>query len=130
MEKYPNNPQVAVEALFAKDLSAEQRRQWLSAFEQSALDNPLANYLSARDYLQAGQTDQAIQELAAASGKHQFQNYTLDRRQDDEEAYLAAGYPIAEAKVIASSQILLPRLTTAIRGQGRCARLMRSLRIF
>ena len=54
MEKYPNDPQVAFEALFAKDLSPEQRRQWLSAFEQSAPDNPLANYLSARDYLKAG----------------------------------------------------------------------------
>ena len=110
MEKYPNNPQVAFEALFTKDLSPEQRRQWLTAFEQSAPDNPLANYLSARDYLQAGQTDQAIQELVAASGKHQFQDYTLERRQDDEEAYLAAGYPIAEAKMIGSSQLMLPQL--------------------
>ena len=110
MEKYPNDPQVAFEALFAKDLSPEQRRQWLSAFEQSAPDNPLANYLSARDYLNAGQADEAIQELVAASGKHQFQDYTLSRRQDDEEAYLAAGYSVAEAKVIASSQVELPQL--------------------
>jgi hypothetical protein len=110
MEKYPNDPKVAFEAVFGKDLSPEQRHQWLTAFEQSAPDNPLASYLSARDYLKAGQTDNAIQELVAASGKHQFQDYTLDRRQDDEEAYLAAGYSIAEAKVIASSQVELPQL--------------------
>ncbi|SPE52672.1 conserved hypothetical protein [Verrucomicrobia bacterium] len=110
MEKYPNDPQVAFEAIFAKDLAPEQRRQWLNAFEQNAPDNPLANYLSARDYLKAGQTDQAMQELTAASGKGQFQDYTLGRRQDDEEAYLAAGYPTAEAKIIASSQVQLPQL--------------------
>jgi hypothetical protein len=110
MQKYPNDPQVAFEAVFAKDISAAQRRQWLNAFEQSAPENPLANYLSAREYLKAGQTDLALQEFGAASGKHQFDDYTLSRRQDDEEAYLAAGYPTAEAKMVASSQVLLPQL--------------------
>jgi hypothetical protein len=111
MEKYPSDPQVAFEAVFAKDLSPEQRRQWLNAFEQNAPDNALANYLSARDYLNAGRTDQAIQELMAASNKRQFQDYTLTRRQDDEEAYLAAGYSTAEAKMIASWQVELPQLS-------------------
>ncbi len=110
MEKYPDDPGVAFEAAFAKDLTPEQKREWLNAFERSAPDNPLANYLSARDYLKAGQTDQAIQELLAASGKRQFQDYTLARRQDDEEAYLAAGYSTAEAKMIASGQVELPQL--------------------
>jgi hypothetical protein len=111
MEKYPNDPQVAFEAVFSKDLPAEQRRQWLNAFVQNAPDNALANYLSARDYLKAGQTDRAIQELIAASGKRQFQDYTQTRRQDDEEAYLAAGYSTAEAKMIASGQLMLPQLS-------------------
>lgn len=110
MEKYPGDAQVAFEGIFAKDLTAEQRRQWLTAFEQSAPDNPLANYLSAHDYLKAGQTDRAIQELVAASGKPRFQDYTFDRWQDDEEAYLAAGYSIAEAKVLGSSQVEFPQL--------------------
>ncbi len=109
MEKFPADPQVAFEAVFDGELSPEQRRQWLNAFEQNAPDNTLANYLSARDYLKAGQTDQAIQQLTAAAGKR-FDDYTLSRRQDDEEAYLAAGYPIAEAKMIASGQVLLPQL--------------------
>ena len=68
MEKYPNDPQVAFEAAFDKDLSPEQQRQWLNTFKQAAPDNALANYLSARDYFKAGQMDQAVQELAAASG--------------------------------------------------------------
>jgi len=110
MRNYPADPQVAFEAAFSKDLSPEQRRQWLDAFEQAAPENALANYLSARDYLQAGQANQAVQELITASGKRQFQDYTLDRRQDDEEAYLAAGYSTGAAKMIASGQVELPQL--------------------
>jgi cell division protein FtsL len=109
MEKYPNDPQVAFEAAFAKDLSPEQQRQWLDTFEKSAPDNALANYLSALNYFNSGQMDQGVQELAAASGK-QFDDYTLNRIQDDEEAYLSAGYSAAEAESISSDWITLPQL--------------------
>jgi RNA polymerase sigma factor (sigma-70 family) len=109
MEKYPNDPQVAFEAVSDEDLSPEQQRQWLNTFEKSAPDNALANYLSALNYFKAGQTDQGVQELAAASGK-QFQDYTLDRVQDDEEAYLSAGYSAAEAGEIASFGLPVPQL--------------------
>ena len=51
-----------------------------------------------------------MQELTAASGKPQFQDYTLDRWKDDEEAYLAAGYSAAEAQYLSMSQITLPQL--------------------
>jgi RNA polymerase sigma factor (sigma-70 family) len=110
MQKYPDDPQVAFEAAFKKDGAPEQRRQWLEAFKRSAADNALPNYLSALEYFKAGRADQAVQELIAASGKQQFQDYTLDRMQNDEEAYLAAGYPIAEAKTIPAWQLLLPQL--------------------
>jgi hypothetical protein len=108
MEKYPDDPQVAFEAVFAKDLSPEQQRQWLAAFEQAASDNALANYLSALNYFKSGQIDQGVQELTAASGK-QFNDYTLNRYQEDEEAYLAAGYSQADAKAIASMQLVVPQ---------------------
>lgn len=49
-------------------------------------------------------------ELIAASGKQEFKDYTLDRHQDDEEAYLAAGYSVAEAKTIPAFELLLPQL--------------------
>ncbi len=110
MQDYPNDPQVAFEAVFKQDLPPEQRRQWLNALERAAPDNALANYLSARDYFKAGQPDQAIRELTAAAAKPQFQDYTLDRMQDDEEAYLAAGYSAAEAKILGSSEVMLPQL--------------------
>ena len=110
MRKFPNDPQVAFEAAFKKDASSEERHQWLEALKKSDPENSLPDYLSALDYFKAGQTDQAVRELISASGKKQFHDYTLDRVQDDEEAYLAAGYSAAEAKTIPSSQLLLPQL--------------------
>jgi RNA polymerase sigma factor (sigma-70 family) len=111
MQKYPNDPQVAFEAVFKKDASPEEKRQWLDAFKQSAPDNALANYLSALNYFKAGQRDQAVQELTAASGKQQYQDYTQNRVQDDEEAYLSAGYSAAEAKSIALPWLMVPQFS-------------------
>src|SRR3989449_174177 len=110
MGQYPNDPQVAFEAVFKKDVSPEERQQWLEALKKADTGNSLPNYLLALDYFKSGQADQAVQELVAASGKQQFQDYTLDRMQDDEEAYLAAGYSVVEARTIPGSQLLLPQL--------------------
>jgi hypothetical protein len=109
MEKYPNDPQVAFEAVASKDLSGQEKRQWLNTFEQTAPDNALANYLSAFDYFNSGQSDQAVQELARAAGK-KFDDYTLDRIWDDDEAYLSAGYSTAEAGTAASRSLLMTQL--------------------
>jgi RNA polymerase sigma factor (sigma-70 family) len=110
MQKYPNDPQVDFEAAFKSDATPEDRRQWLNAFENAAPNNALANYLSALDYFKSGQSDQAVQEMAAASGKQGFQDYTTDRLMDDREAYLEAGYSSAEAEVSSATQLLLPQL--------------------
>jgi RNA polymerase sigma factor (sigma-70 family) len=109
MEKYPNDPQVAFEAVLYHDLSPEAQRHWLNTFKQSAPDNALANYLSAFNYFKAGQTDQAVQDLTAATGKS-LDDYTLNRAQADEEAYLSAGYSAAEAIRISDSWLVLPQL--------------------
>src|SRR5207249_11426158 len=106
MQKYPNDPQVDFEAAIRREASPAERRQWLDAFKQSAPDNALANYLSALDHFKGGQTDQAVHDLVAASAKPRFQDYSSDRIQDDEEAYRAAGYTVAEAKVVATSHLL------------------------
>ena len=110
MQSYPNDPQVAFEAIFKNDASAQERRQWLDTFKKSEPDNALANYLSAVDYFKSGQTDQAVQEFMAASGKRQFQDYTAERYQDDAEAFLAAGYSVADAKTASGMHLLLPQL--------------------
>jgi RNA polymerase sigma factor (sigma-70 family) len=110
MQKYPNDPQVAFAAIQKKDASREDRRQWLETFKNSSPDNALANYLAALDCFKAGQTDQAVQELIAASSKQQFQDFSLAFVQDSEDAFRAAGYSEAEAKVIASISLWLPQL--------------------
>src|SRR5439155_24682251 len=61
MEKYPHDAQVDFAAVFKKNASPEERRQWLEAFKQSAPDNALANFLSAREFFKSGQMDQAVQ---------------------------------------------------------------------
>jgi hypothetical protein len=109
-QKYPDHAQVNFEAALRKDVPPEERRSWLDALKQSAPENALANYLSAADYFKSGQTDQAVQELAAASAKTEFKDYTLERLQDDEEAYRAAGYSVAESQLVANQQLPLPQL--------------------
>jgi len=109
MEKYPNNPQVAFEAAFSKDLPPAEQRGWLDAFEKSAPGNALANYLSALNYFNSGQIDLGVREFAAASGKS-LDDYTVSRAENDMEAYLAAGYSVADAEQLGTSQLLLPQL--------------------
>jgi hypothetical protein len=114
VEKYPKDPRVSFAAYFAArnqpDSSPEERRQRLDAFKQSAPDNALADYLSAQEHFDSGQTDQAVQDLMAASGKSGFQDYSGDFVQNAEEAYRAAGYSEAEAKALAACSLPLPQL--------------------
>ena len=112
LEKYPTNPRVNFAAYFAfrNELSPEDRRLRLEALKQSAPDNALANYLSAQDYFKSGQTDQAVQELMAASSKAKFQDYSGEFVQNAEEAYRAAGYSEADAKAVAAFGLPLPQL--------------------
>ena len=109
MRQYPRDPEVALDAVFNKDASPEEQRQWLEAFKQSAPDNALANYLSALNYFKTGQTDQGVQDLIAASNKPQFQDYRTDRIQAAEEI-LSSAYPVAEAEALAMyNTTLLPQ---------------------
>ncbi|HWI58767.1 MAG TPA: hypothetical protein VNZ22_16195, partial [Bacillota bacterium] len=104
IQKNSHDPQVALAALLQKEASPEIRRQWLEAFKQADPGNALPYYLSALNHLQAGQLDQAVPELVAASSKPQFRNYSTQRAQSDEEVYLAAGYSEAEARAMAPLQ--------------------------
>ncbi len=110
LEKYPGDAQVAFEAAIERGASPEQRRASLDAFKKAASDNPLADYLSALDYFKTGQTDQAVKDLIDASGRQNFADYTVQRIQADEEAYRAAGYSEADAKMAATWGVGLPQL--------------------
>ena len=108
MEKYPGDPAVAFEAVFKPDASPAERREWLEALKRAAPDNPLGNYLSALDYFKSGQSEQALQELNAASDRPSLTGYTVDRVRMDEEAYRAAGYSESEAKMAATWGVPIP----------------------
>jgi hypothetical protein len=110
MQKYPGDPQVAFEAVFDKDASPAEHRDWLENFKKAAPDNSLANYLSALDYFKSGQTDLAVQELESAYGKQGFNDYTWERIQSDEEAFRSAGYSEAETSMASTWGITLPQL--------------------
>jgi RNA polymerase sigma factor (sigma-70 family) len=128
MQKFPDDPQVAFEAMHKKDAPAEERRPWLDAMKRFAPENALPNYLSALDYFKSGQADQAVQELIAAHGKQSFEDYTSERIQNDEDAYLAAGFPAAEAKTIPAQQLLLPQLAQIKELSGYVVELAKSYR--
>jgi len=110
MEKYPNDPHVGFEAAIQKNVTPEARRQLLDAFMKADPENSLANYLSALEHFKAGEPDAIVKDLVAASGKSKFQDYLLDRKQTDEEAYLAAGYPPGEAKLMGNIFLIEPQL--------------------
>lgn len=106
---FPDDPHVAFEAALEKDVTPEEQRKWLDVWKKADPDNAVANYLSALNYFKTGQTDQAVKEFSAASGKS-FDDFTSQRYEDDTEAYLAAGYSMADAKAGAGFQLLLPQL--------------------
>lgn len=107
--QFPDDPKVLV-SVITMDVFPERRREWIDRLKRSAPDNPLANYLSARDYLAAGQSEQALRELAEAQSKGGYSDYTAERLQDLEEIQLLSGRTPSEAKAIAGSGLLLPHL--------------------
>lgn len=116
MEKYPNDPRVAYRAAYLgapEGLTEEEqlkfKRHWLSAFKEDAPDNGMADYLSAREHFRAGETELALKEINAAANKP-IKDYSREFMQSAEEAYRSAGYSEAEAKVLATTTLLLPQL--------------------
>ena len=109
MQKFPNDPKVAYNALYFGNLSPEESRQWADTFKRVAPDNSMANYASALDYMKSGQPDLALQDMTAA-GKGTWTDYSSQFMQSSEEAYRAAGYSDVDAKFAAQTQLLLPDL--------------------
>jgi hypothetical protein len=107
-EKFPNDPFVQAKILL-HDVFPEDRAKWIAAFKQSAPDNALANLLAGREAMKNGDIKGAIAEIAAAQGKP-YDEFTRQSAQGLEEAYLAAGRSIAEAKTLGMAEITLPHL--------------------
>lgn len=113
LTNFPNDPKVAYAGIFFGNadgsLSPEQARQLSDSFKRNAPDNSLADFASAISYLKSGQSDLALQDMAAASNLR-WSDYTADFIQSSMEAYRSAGYSDLDAKVASQAQLLLPDL--------------------
>lgn len=109
LTNFPNDPRVLFAASGLEDGSIT-RRELLDRFKSVAPENALPDYLSARDHFKAGRTEEALADLASASAKSRFDDYTLDAIQNTEDLYLQAGKSPAEAKALAATSTLLPHL--------------------
>ena len=106
--QFPNDPQVQLQlALSSSD--ATERRRGIDALRKNDPDNALGDYLSALDHFRAGRTEAALNDLVAAADKTTLDYYALSALQASEEAYMAAGYSVAEAKAAAMLGFPLPQ---------------------
>ena len=108
-ELFPDDPRVQL-AVLNMNMFPDQQREWLDRLKKSDPENPMGNYLSARDYLLNGKPELALKELGDARGKTKYEDYAMARLQDFEELQMEAGHSAAEAKAIAGSGLLLPQL--------------------
>jgi hypothetical protein len=101
---FPNDPHLQW-TILARDAFPEDKRKWLDAFKTSSPGNSLANYLSAQDYFKNHQPEAAMKEVAAASGKSQFADYSMETILDAEDLYRFNGASPAEIHTGAMSTI-------------------------
>jgi RNA polymerase sigma factor (sigma-70 family) len=101
-QKYPADPQVALEVAIRIGASPAERLPWLDVLRQASPDNSLADYLAAAAHFQAGDQSAAVRDLIAASSKAGYQDYSRERTLGNEEAYVAAGSSIGDAKLFSS----------------------------
>jgi hypothetical protein len=87
---FSDNPRVEW-TILTRNVFPEDRRKWLDLYKASSPSNSLANYLSAQTYFQTGQPEEAVKDLVAATGKPNFENYTLESELDAEELGLFCG---------------------------------------
>lgn len=94
---FSSDPRVQFTVL-ARNAFPDDRRKWLDAFKASAPDNSLANYLSAEDYFESGNTNAAMDELLAADDKEEFENYSDESRLNQEDLAECSGQSPMDAK--------------------------------
>lgn len=116
-EMFPDDPRVQY-AVLTRELFPEARREWLDRFKSSAPENAMADYLSAREYLKAGDREKGLADLANAMTKPGFNDYSAEQLQNMEESHLSAGRSVAEAKAASFCHFLLPQLQM-LRGLGQ-----------
>ncbi|MES2440551.1 MAG: hypothetical protein V4584_15905 [Verrucomicrobiota bacterium] len=106
MEKFPHDPQVQLASLQITGDPAK-RLEILESFKLSNPGNGLGNGLAAQALLDLGKTEEAFAELSQSIGKP-FDEMTLATSQNEEEAYLSAGFSPVEAKMAAMNELGRP----------------------
>ncbi|MCC6232921.1 MAG: hypothetical protein IT580_09775 [Verrucomicrobiales bacterium] len=109
LELFPKDPRVLFASTALKSTPEEQRER-LERFKDAAPSNSLANYLSAWNEFKAGNPEKALEELAVATTKSEFNDYTAEAWENTEKLLLAHGMSDAEAKALSGSSLLLPHL--------------------
>lgn len=99
-QAFPDHPLVQLE-LAMRGETPEEKRQALDRYRKLNPDNALGGYLSAWLLFQQGQTEPAIEEFAQANSRPSFSTGSEQSAQGIEDAYLSAGYSLAEAKCAA-----------------------------
>lgn len=102
MKKFPQDPQVQLGSLRIISEPAK-RLEILESLKSTDPENGMIDTLSARALLDLGKNNEALAALSQAVSKP-LRDYTVLSSQNDEEAYLDAGFPPLEAKMIALSQ--------------------------
>ncbi len=93
----PNDPAVQF-AVIANNIFPNEQRKWIDAFKASSPQNALPWYFSASDYFKSKQPEQAVQELAQATRRPLYGDYSAQTSQAVEEMYNLAGWPPLAAK--------------------------------
>lgn len=109
LERFPNDPQVLIAAAYM-DSDPEAHRDRLDRLQRADPDNALAHYLSARNHLQNGRTEQAIADLISAREATKFEDHVVNSIANAEELYRHAGKTPVEASVLATSTALMNHL--------------------
>jgi hypothetical protein len=107
-KNFPDSPLVQAKILM-HDALPDERAKWIDAFKKSDPTNSLGNFFAAREAMKRGDITAALAEIAATRGKG-YNEYLRESVQGLEDAYLAAGRTISEAKTLAVADLTLPHL--------------------
>jgi len=90
--------------------TTEGMKEWIDRLKASDPQNALANYFAAIEAFKRNDPDTVLAELLTAQGKTGYNDYMPTFWDAREEFFRTAGYPEAEAKMLAASGLLMPNL--------------------
>ena len=98
--RFPSDPHAHFELAMRSENSVEKQRS-IAELIRTDPGNALGPYLAAHEAFKEGRTDEAVRQLAVASAVGRIDAYNGAFLKENEQAYLAAGFPPTEAKAAA-----------------------------